>query len=84
MYKRQSTWADLPHKFEAGTPAIAEAIGLAEAINYINTIGLNEINEYEKTITKYLFEKLNQIENIETKELVMQKSQEFLKNALNI
>jgi len=65
VFEETSTWAKLPHKFEAGTPAIAEAIGLAEAINYINTIGLNEIHEYEKTITKYLFEKLNQIENIE-------------------
>ncbi len=65
VFEETSTWAELPHKFEAGTPAIAEAIGLAEAINYINNIGLNEIHEYEKTITKYLFEKLNQIENIE-------------------
>ena len=65
VFEETSTWAELPHKFEAGTPAIAEAIGLAEAINYINTIGLNEIHEYEKNITKYLFKKLNQIENIE-------------------
>jgi len=65
VFEETSTWAELPHKFEAGTPAIAEAIGLAEAIKYINTIGLNEIYEYETTITKYLIEKLNQIENIE-------------------
>jgi len=65
VFEETSTWAELPHKFEAVTPAIAEAIGLAEAINYINNIGLNEIHEYEKTITKYLFEKLNEIENIE-------------------
>jgi len=65
VFEEKSTWAELPHKFEAGTPAIAEAIGLAEAIEYINTIGLDEIHQYEKTITKYLFEKLNQIEDIE-------------------
>jgi len=65
VFEETSTWAELPHKFEAGTPAIAEAIGLAEAINYINNIGLKEIHEYEKSITKYLFEKLKQIENIE-------------------
>ena len=65
VFKEKSTWAELPHKFEAGTPAIAEAIGLAEAINYINNIGLNNIHEYEKGITKYLFEKLNQIDDIE-------------------
>ena len=64
VFQETSTWAELPHKFEAGTPAIAEAIGLAEAINYINDIGLNHIQEYEKDITQYLFEKLNQIEDI--------------------
>ena len=64
VFEKSSTWAELPHKFEAGTPAIAEAIGLAEAINYINNIGLDHIHEYEKTITKYLFEKLNQVEDI--------------------
>ena len=45
VFEEKSTWAELPHKFEAGTPAIAEAIGLAEAINYINNIGLNESHE---------------------------------------
>ena len=65
VFEDTSTWADLPHKFEAGTPAIAEAIGLAEAINYINNLGLNNIHEYEKIITNYLFEELNHIEGIE-------------------
>ena len=65
VFEEKSTWAELPHKFEAGTPAIAEAIGLAEAINYINNIGLNNINAYEKDITKYLFEQLNSIEDIQ-------------------
>ena len=65
VFEEQSTWAELPHKFEAGTPAIAEAIGLAEAINYINKIGLKNIHEYERNITKYLFKKLNLIEEIE-------------------
>ncbi len=65
VFEETSTWAELPHKFEAGTPAIAEAIGLAEAIKYINNIGLDRINKYEKQITKYLFEQLNQIEDVE-------------------
>ena len=64
-FEEESTWAELPHKFEAGTPAIAEAIGLAAAINYINNIGLDRISVYEKEITKYLFKKLNQIEDLE-------------------
>jgi len=65
VFEETSTWAELPHKFEAGTPAIAEAIGLAEAIKYINNIGLDNIKEYEKYITEYLFEQLNQIEGLE-------------------
>ena len=65
VFEEKSTWAGLPHKFEAGTPAIAEAIGLAEAINYINNIGLDHIHEYENHITKYLFKKLNQIKDLE-------------------
>ena len=65
VFEEKSTWAGLPHKFEAGTPAIAEAIGLAEAINYINSIGLEHIHEYENHITKYLFKQLNQIKDLE-------------------
>ena len=65
VFEQKSTWAELPHKFEAGTPAIAEAIGLAEAIKYINNIGLDNIKDYEKNITKYLFEQLNQIDDLE-------------------
>ena len=64
VFEEESTWADLPHKFEAGTPAIAEAIGLAEAIKYIQNIGLKNINSYEKELTKYLFEKLENIDDL--------------------
>jgi len=65
VFEEKSTWADLPHKFEAGTPAIAEAIGLAEAIKYITNIGLKNIQDYERGITKYLFNKLKDIESLE-------------------
>ena len=64
VYEEKSTWAELPHKFEAGTPAIAEAIGLAEALKYLNKLGLKNINQYEKELTIYLFEKLNLIKDI--------------------
>ena len=62
--KEKSTWAELPHKFEAGTPAIAEAIGLAEALKYINKLGLVKINNYEKELTKYLFKRLSEIKDL--------------------
>jgi len=64
VFENNSTWADLPHKFEAGTPAIGEAIGMGTALNYLQSIGLNEINNYEKELTKYLFEKLEQIDDL--------------------
>ena len=55
---------DVPIKFEAGTPPIAEVIGLGEAIKYLDKIGMNIINEYEKTLKKYLVSKLKSIPNI--------------------
>ncbi len=64
VYEEKSTWADLPHKFEAGTPAIAEAIGLSEALKYINKLGLNNIQKYEKELTEHLFEKLSLINDL--------------------
>ena len=64
VFAEKSTWADLPHKFEAGTPAIAEAIGLAEALDYINQIGLKNIKKYEQELTEYLFENLSAIQGI--------------------
>ncbi|MBW3041128.1 aminotransferase class V-fold PLP-dependent enzyme [Prochlorococcus marinus] len=64
VFKNESTWADLPHKFEAGTPAIGEAIGMGKALNYLQSIGLNEIHNYEKELTRYLFEKLEQIDDV--------------------
>ncbi len=64
VFEDKSTWADLPHKFEAGTPAIGEAIGMGTALNYLQSIGLNEIHNYEKELTKYLFAKLEEIDNL--------------------
>ena len=64
VFKDKSTWAELPHKFEAGTPAIGEAIAMGTALKYLQSIGLNEINNYEKELTKYLFEKLELINDL--------------------
>ncbi len=60
----ESNWADLPFKFEAGTPAIGEAIGMGTAISYLQSIGLDNIRLYEKELTQYLFKKLESIEGI--------------------
>jgi len=55
---------DVPHKFEAGTPAIAEATGFQAAIDYLNSIGMDTIFEHEKNITEYAYEKLSEIYGI--------------------
>jgi len=49
---------DIPHKFEAGTPAIAEAIGFGAAVDYLLEIGMDRIEEHEKLLTNYALEKL--------------------------
>jgi len=59
-----STWADLPEKFEAGTPNISGAIGLAAAINYLTRIGMNSIESYEKELLNYASEQLSTIKGI--------------------
>jgi len=59
-----ASWAEIPEKFEAGTQNIAEAIGLAEAIQYIEKIGLTNIEKYEKELLKYALDKLKEIQGI--------------------
>jgi len=60
----ESTWADLPWKFEAGTPNIAGGIGLGEAIDYLDKIGLVEIFQHEKELVSYVLPKLQAIEGL--------------------
>ncbi|HAC63135.1 MAG TPA: cysteine desulfurase [Cyanothece sp. UBA12306] len=55
------TYGELPHKFEAGTPAIGEAIALGAAVDYLTAIGFAEIHAYEAELTAYLFKKLAEI-----------------------
>ncbi|WP_248621091.1 cysteine desulfurase [Enterococcus cecorum] len=60
----ESTWTDLPWKFEPGTPNIAGAIGLGAAIDYLENIGMQTIHEYEQAIVAELLPKLQQIEGL--------------------
>jgi len=55
---------DLPYKFEAGTPSIAEAIGFGAAVDYLAVIGMKEIRKHEETITEYALEMLNPLKDI--------------------
>ncbi|MGE3623509.1 MAG: cysteine desulfurase [Bdellovibrionales bacterium] len=60
----KTTFKDAPHRFEAGTPAITEAIGLAAAIDYVSAIGLNRIGRHENEILAYATEKLRGINSL--------------------
>lgn len=59
-----ATWAETPQKFEAGTPNIAGAIGLAAAIDYLNSIDLKLIQKHETELTAYALEKLSNISDL--------------------
>lgn len=61
VYFDHSTYADLPHKFEAGTPAIGEAIALGSAIDYLTQIGMDKIHDYEQELINYLMTKLQDL-----------------------
>ena len=60
----QTEYADLPHKFEAGTPNIAGVIAFGVALDYMNSIGFENIDSYERSLLDYATENLRQIENI--------------------
>ena len=60
----KTEYADLPHKFEAGTPNISGVIGFGAAIDYMNSIGFNNIEVYEKELLDYATENLKKIDNI--------------------
>ncbi|WP_088243043.1 cysteine desulfurase [Calothrix rhizosoleniae] len=64
VFLDHSTYGELPHKFEAGTPAIAEAIALGAAVDYLNSIGMDKIHAYEAELTAYLFQQLDKIPQI--------------------
>ena len=64
VFLDHSTWAVLPHKFEAGTPAIGEAVGMGAAIRYLQGIGLEAIQAWEAQLTRHLFTRLQAIDGV--------------------
>ena len=64
VHKYETTWNDLPYKFEAGTPNIADVIGFSTAIDYLERIGMDKVQEHEMELTKYALDKLSQIKGI--------------------
>jgi len=59
-----SAWNDLPYKFEAGTPLIAEQIGLGAAIDYLTALGMDNIRAHEHAITEYALERLSEVTGV--------------------
>jgi len=57
-------WNDLPWKFEAGTPSIAETIGLGYAVDYLNQLGMENVRQHEIELVAYALDRLNQVEGI--------------------
>ena len=64
VYLEDSTWKELPWKFEAGTPNIAGAIGLGAAIDYLTEVGMEDIHHYEQELVAYVLPKLQEIPGI--------------------
>jgi cysteine desulfurase / selenocysteine lyase len=60
-----ATWNELPFKFEAGTPAVAEAIGFSEAVKYLTAVGMEKIHAYEKELEAYFLSELKELPFIE-------------------
>lgn len=64
VHKYETTWNDLPYKFEAGTPNIADVIGFAAAIDYLSELGMENVREHEIELTQYALDKLSSVKGI--------------------
>ncbi|GBD17094.1 putative cysteine desulfurase [bacterium HR26] len=60
----ESTWADLPAKFEAGTPSVADAVALGVAVDYLQSLGMPAIRQHEKELVRYALARLDEIPGV--------------------
>ena len=60
----ESTWAPVPHKFEAGTPPFVEAIGLGAAVDYLSALGMDNVLEHDRRLTDYALKRLAEIPDL--------------------
>jgi cysteine desulfurase / selenocysteine lyase len=60
VFPDHSTWAEVPHKFEAGTPNIAQAVGMGAAVEYLEELGIDDVRAHEKEMVAYAIEKLEE------------------------
>lgn len=64
VHKYKTTWNDLPYKFEAGTPNIADVVGFGAAIDYLNNVGMDNVRQHELELTKYALDKMSNVKGI--------------------
>ena len=64
VHKYDSTWNDLPYKFEAGTPNIADVVGFGVAIDYLSSLGMDNVREHEIELTKYAIDKMSKVKGL--------------------
>ena len=60
----ESRWAPVPHKFEAGTPPIAQAVGFGAAVEYLDKVGMNAVRDHEIEITRYALDRLTEVPDL--------------------
>jgi cysteine desulfurase/selenocysteine lyase len=65
VHLHESQWNDIPHKFEAGTPNVAAAIGLGAAVDYLNALGMENVQAHEQTLATYALERLGAVPNLQ-------------------
>ena len=64
VHKYETTWNDLPYKFEAGTPNIADVVGPGAAIDYLSNLGMDNVRQHEIELTKYALDKLSKVKGL--------------------
>jgi cysteine desulfurase/selenocysteine lyase len=65
VHLRESAWNDIPHKFEAGTPNVAHAIGLGAAVDYLDGLGMDEVQAHEQTMAAYALDRLATVPSLQ-------------------
>jgi cysteine desulfurase/selenocysteine lyase len=64
VHKYETRYNDLPYKFEAGTPNIADVIGFTAAIDYLNKIGMDKVREHEVDLTEYALDRITRVKGV--------------------
>ena len=65
VWNDRATWNDVPNKFEAGTPNIADAIAMGAAVDYLSNLGMDNVREHEKALTRYALERFREFEDLD-------------------